>query len=56
MTSFSEFLTLIMHNSWKWWTRDQNIDSNKEISFLVKYAVFINKIFFEKFWILLHMV
>ena len=34
-------LSWIMQNSWKWWTRDQNIDSYQEISFLGKYAVFI---------------
>ena len=37
MSYVSEFFTWIMHNSWKGWTRDQNIDSLKEISFLGKF-------------------
>ena len=41
MSYFSVFLSRIMQNSGKGWTRDQNIDSYEEISFFVKYAVFI---------------
>ena len=44
--------------SWKWWTRDQNIDSYVEISFLGKIRNFKRKRKwnFEKFWFLLEMV
>ena len=41
MSYFSVFLSRNMQNSWKGWTRDQNIDSYEEISFLGKNAVFI---------------
>ena len=30
MSYFSEFLTWDMQNSWKWWSRDENIDWYKE--------------------------
>ena len=36
MSHFSEFLSWIMQNTRKGWTRDQNIDSYEEISFLGK--------------------
>ena len=55
MSYFALFFSQIMQNSWKGWTRDQNIDSYEEISFLGKTnAVFIkNKNEFLKnsnFW------
>ena len=50
MSYFSEVLTWIVQSAWKWWTRDKNIDSYKEMSFFgVKYVVFIeNEINFWK--------
>ena len=41
MSYFSVFFSRSMQNSWKGWTRDQNIDSYDEISFLGKKAVLI---------------
>ena len=41
MSYFSVFLSRIMQNSWKGWTRDNNIDSYEKNHFWVKYAVFI---------------
>ena len=32
-----------MQNSWKGWTRDKNIDSYEEISFLGKKMMFLSK-------------
>ena len=48
----------IMQNTRKGWTRDQNIDSYIEISFLGKIYCFYQKRkwSFEKFWFLLHIV
>ena len=41
MSYFSVFLSRIMQNPWKGWTRDQNIDSYEEIGGGLKYDVFI---------------
>ena len=41
MSYFSGFLSRIMQNTRKGWTRDQNIDSYEEILFWVKYTVYI---------------
>ena len=51
-------MSQIMQNSWKWWTRDQNIVSYEEIEFLGKICCFYQKgkWIFEKFWFLPHMV
>ena len=40
---FSEFLSWIMQSTRKGWTRDQNIDSYEEISFLGKIYCFYQK-------------
>ena len=38
---FLSFLLELCKNSGKWWTRDQNIDSYEEISFLSKISCFV---------------
>ena len=46
MSYFSEFLSWIIQTFWKWWTtRDQTIDSYKEISFFGKICCFKIPIF-----------
>ena len=58
MSYFSVFLSRIMQNSWKGWTRDKTIDLYEEISFLGKICCFYQKqkSIFEKLWLLVHMV
>ena len=58
MSYFLEFLSWIMQNTRKGWTRDQNIDSYGKILFLGKIYCFYQKRkwIFEKFWFLLHLV